>query len=338
MQNIENIVLNDYGLFLGKKGVRFVVKKDKKQLLEASAEHLEQIIIATRGVSLSSDALELALRKQVDIVFLNYKGEPIGRFLPASLTGTILTRRMQFQAYEDHRGMLLAKNFVIGKIENQTCILRTLAKNRRGDLKKILLSYANKIKDLVNRVLALDGKTIDVIRPKLFPLEGEAGRIYWTGFKNIVPESFKFSGRIKRGATDLVNVFLNYGYGVLLSEVRKNLMLAGLDPYAGFLHTDRVGRPSLILDLMEEFRQQVVDRSVIRIFKSITKPAALIDRGLLSKDGRMLILDTLLKRLDTLVDFEERKLKLKDVILYQARKVARFLRGEIELYRPFIGT
>ena len=94
-------------------------------------------------------------------------------------------------------------------------------------------------------------------------MEGVAGRLYWEAVKEIVESKVEFMGRVHRGASDAVNALLNYGYGILYSHVWGAVANAGLEPFAGYLHVDRPGKPSLILDMVEEFRQPVVDRTVI---------------------------------------------------------------------------
>ena len=97
-------------------------------------------------------------------------------------------------------------------------------------------------------------------RPALLNREGRAGAQYWAGVAALLDGKAAFAGREHRGTEDPVNAALNYGYGILQSQVWSAITLAGLEPFAGFIHVDRPGKPSLVLDLMEEFRQPVVDR------------------------------------------------------------------------------
>lgn len=119
----------------------------------------------------------------------------------------------------------------------------------------------------------------------LLSIEGRAAQKYWAGVKQLFLTEVDWPGRRTQGATDAVNSALNYGYGILYGQVERALVLAGLDPYAGFLHVDRPGKPSLVFDLVEEFRQTVVDRTVIAIFNR-AMAVELDERGRLVEASR----------------------------------------------------
>lgn len=155
--------------------------------------------------------------------------------------------------------------------------------------------------------------------------------MYWDMVKSLL--KVEFPGRRHRGSTDPVNSLLNYGYAILLSKVWTSLVLAGLDPYGGFLHVDRPGRPSMALDFMEEFRAPIVDRSVVSF---VNRGATIeMEDGGLSQSTRKSFSDHLLKRLDSRERFQRRKLKLKTIIARQAQHLASFLRGERK-YEAFV--
>jgi CRISPR-associated protein Cas1 len=129
-----------------------------------------------------------------------------------------------------------------------------------------------------------------------------------------------------------VNSALNYGYGILYTQVWGALMNAGLESFAGFLHVDRPGKPSLVLDVVEEFRQPIVDRAVVA---TLTKGTKVDTReGLLTDDSRRTVASAVLERLDGEVGFRGRRHRLKSIIQIQARNLAAFLRGG-DPYRAF---
>jgi CRISPR-associated protein Cas1 len=173
-------------------------------------------------------------------------------------------------------------------------------------------------------------------------VEAEGARVYWEAVKQVLPLELNFPGRETRGAKDPFNAMLNFGYQtILFPEVWKAVSYAGLDFYAGYLHADRPGKPSLVLDLMEEFRQQVVDRTLISLFaRNVIKPNEALAREaveegrVLSKDVVKTLLTGFQERLDTEVMFNGRKGPIKSFIYYQARRVVRFLLQEAD-YTPF---
>ena len=127
---------------------------------------------------------------------------------------------------------------------------------------------------------------------------------------------------------------MNYGYGMLYSQVWTAITLAGLEPFAGFMHVDRPGKPSLVLDLVEEFRQPVVDRVVIAMFSKGFKVELEEDR--LSAGTRKDLAERILERLEATDNYNGKRLKLSSIIQRQARSIATFVRGEGK-YRPFVG-
>jgi CRISPR-associated protein Cas1 len=156
--------------------------------------------------------------------------------------------------------------------------------------------------------------------------EGTAGRIYWDAVKEIIGHRVEFLGREHRGATDEVNSLLNYGYGILYSQVWGAVLNAGLEPFAGFLHVDRPGKPSLILDLVEEFRQPVVDRAVIA-YVNLGTSIGMKD-GLLDAETRKAIGEKIVERLAASEPYQGKQYQIRSIIQMQARRLAGFLRGE----------
>ena len=347
MSKLIKIFLDDFGVFLGRKRNRFVVKKGEEKH-EFLADDVESIICTSKAVALSVSALSLAVDRNIQVVFATYSGRPYAILMPTVMTGSVRARREQFLAYMDERGFILAKNFVKGKIKNQANLLKLIAKNRKQrdpSLAYFLYRSGRLIDEVYERVEDEEGSNIDDKRLDLMNLEAEAARIYWRAIARILPEGLKFNGRETRGARDPFNAMLNFGYqAVLFPEVWKAVCYAGLDPYAGFLHADRPGKPSLVLDLMEEFRQQVVDRSLISLFsKNVIKPEDVLAVGVEAEEGRVLgkrvvqsMLDALLSRLDRAVMFGGRRGSLKSFIYSQSRNVVRFLLRVSSRYEPFI--
>ena len=143
------VVINDYGAYIRKRGNRFLIcSKEKEE--EYSSDKVSQILIL-RNSAISSEAIELAMSKNIDIVFLSSKGEPYARIYPCKLGGTVLTRRNQVEAYFSDKGVMLAKCFVRSKIENMGNFLISLGKSRKnGVLRKSgkdILGYYNRVNE-----------------------------------------------------------------------------------------------------------------------------------------------------------------------------------------------
>jgi len=341
---LMKIFLDDFGIFLGRKRNRFIVKKTG-EVKEIVANDVDSIICCSSGVAFSSSALDLAVENNIQVVFARYGGWPYAVLMPAAMTGSVRARREQFMAYNDERSLVLAKKFIAGKLVNQANFLKLMAKNRRQtdpSLAKRLYEMGKLIDEVNMRINREQGSKIDEKRQQLMNLEAEAARFYWDSIRQILPPELGFTGRETRGARDPFNAMLNFGYQtILFPEVWKAVSYAGLDFYAGYLHADRPGKPSLVLDLMEEFRQQLVDRTLVGLItKNVIKPdeilaAEAVEEGrVLSKDVIKVLLTSFQERLDSEVMFNGQKGSLKSFIHLQPRCVVRFLLKEAD-YAPF---
>lgn len=325
---------------LGKRGEQIVVKEEGKVLYAELPEKLRQVIITGHG-SISTDALALLSSHGVDLILIDWKGEVLSRLSSPEMR-TVATRREQYFAYGDSRSGYLAKAFILAKMRNQKGLLGTLAKNRK-DTDSVaadrIIHFRDVVEEIINRLEGFEVQKIDSSRPTILGFEGSASSAYWDAVKEAVPEELKFDERSGRGALDPLNAMLNYGYGVLESEVWRAVHYAGLDPYGGFLHADRPGKPSMVLDLMEEFRQQLADRPVLNLASKtvVTAKDFHVEEGFcrLSDEARHSLLKELLGKMEEYVAVGDEKMKWCDLLLSQARAVAQYLRRETGGYDGF---
>lgn len=340
MAERRQLILDKYGLFLSKHSERLRVKAEGQIVEEVPLMHLESVLITSRGVGISSDAIEVCAERGIDIVFIAGNGDVYGRLGSPTLVGTVKTRREQIISLGDKRGLILGKAFAVGKICNQRNLLKYFARYRKAvdrDLYLIMDEACRKLEELEKDLVAIEGENIDSVREQILSVEGRSSAVYWDAVKGMLGEEVEWKGREGRGARDPINSALNYGYGILYGQVEKSVVLAGLDPYAGFIHTDRAGKPSLVLDLIEEFRQQVVDRAV---FAMIGKGSEISvnEEGMLEEKSRRGIAQKVFERLDGDERYEGMKQKIKTILLKQAQAIASFLRGDRGGYKPFVGS
>jgi CRISPR-associated protein Cas1 len=176
-------------------------------------------------------------------------------------------------------------------------------------------------------------KGLDYLRPRLMNIEGQAAASYWSLIKLLLSKDVCFEGRERRGAVDLVNSLLNYGYGVLYSQVYQSIIFAGLNSNISFLHKEQFGKPTLVFDLIEEFRQPVVDKTILGMIRRKEK---LTMEGInLTKDSKQKIVKKIFKRLSNKIDFRGKNISLQEIVNYQARSIIKYLEGK-ENYHPFI--
>ncbi len=337
---IRYLIVDQYGSMVAKHSERIRVVKGKERLAEAPLLHLEAILVTTNGVAISSDAIRECTERGIPIYFLSGRGKPYASIYSQALTGTIATRRAQLMAYNDGRGVVLAKQFVSGKLRNQANLLRYMAKYRKEREPEIFEAIQILVPDILGleaEIESVEGESVDAVRERLLNIEGRAAQHYWAGIQILLKANLDWPGRRTRGASDPFNMTLNYAYGVLYGQIERALVLAGLDPYAGFLHADRPGKPSLSLDLIEEFRQQVVDRTMVGMVNKGVK-IELDESKHLTMEFRRRIAEAVLGRLESRVPYEGKRFSLQSVIQSQARHMATFLRGERDGYEPFVGS
>jgi CRISPR-associated protein Cas1 len=334
-----HLIVEERGSFLSKHQGRLRVEKDRQRLAEVPIMHLEQVLIVSNGVALSSDVVRACAEEGIPIHFLNGReGDDYGTLVASGLTGMALTRRAQLRAYDDERGLHLARAFAAGKIQSQASMLRYAAKYRKESdpaLYQELMAAATEILDTLPPLARLGGPISEESRAVLMGAEGRAAARYWGMVARLIPAGLAWPGRLTQGATDGFNQALNYGYAVLRAQVRQALLLAGLEPNAGFLHADRPGKPSLSLDLIEEFRQAVVDRTLIG---QVNRGFAITqdENGLLDGPARKRIVEKVLERLETTEPYEGKRQPLRHILQCQARHIATFVRGERSDYAPFV--
>ncbi|MDC8448093.1 MAG: CRISPR-associated endonuclease Cas1 [Nitrospira sp.] len=331
----SQVVLSGFGMFLSKKSERLLVRQGKTVVYEFPLFRLSEVVVASRGVTLSSDLVEELCQRGIRLSFLTNGGKPYAMLSSPMLTATVVSRREQLAAIADERGVTFAKLIVGGKLTSQERLLRYFGKYlKQADPERFacvdrLADQLAGLRPAVDRIAAL---RIDDVRDSLMGYEGTGGRLYWEGVREIIGQRGEFMGREHRGATDVVNSLLNYGYGILYSQVWGAVLNAGLEPFAGFLHVDRPGKPSLVLDLVEEFRQPVVDRTVIAHIN--LGEAVTLRAGMLDEETRARYAAKILERLESTETVKGKKYQIKSIIQMQARSLCTFLRREGD-YKPF---
>jgi len=337
---LKRLVVDGFGKFIGRKSQRIIIKDKGRILHQAKVEDLRQVVISGKG-SISFDAMEALGINGVDLIVINWRGEVTARLASREMR-TVKTRREQYFAYVDTRSGTLSKQFVLAKMKNQYAVLGTLAKTRKETHPEVAKALFNRRVEVLKYIRAaetVEERPVDVIRDKLMGFEGVVSSLYWDGISFIFPEEFGFEGRSGRYATDPVNSMLNYGYALLEGEVWRGVHYAGLDPYGGFLHVDRPGRPSMVLDLMEEFRQQLIDKTVLSLIVRgfVTPQDFEFDENLciIGDSARKLLLKAVLERFEKYVRYKGERRRWTDMILCQARALGQFLRGETKRYEGF---
>jgi CRISPR-associated protein Cas1 len=334
-----DVLLTTFGSALGKTSRRFTVRRPDAQTVELPAEQVRHITVVSRGVSLSSDAVKLAMDEDAVLAFLEPSGEPYAVVVAPAAFGRADLRRMQLEAADDERGAGLARAFIDGKLRNQAATLRYFAKSRRKTAPEThasLTELAGSIDALAREAAETAAEDNGRLRVRLMNLEARAAKAYWEGFRLLLPEDVGFAGRVRKGATDPFNVCLNYAYGILYTRLWSLVVAAGLDPYAGFLHGYARSRPVLVFDLIEEFRSFVADRPVAASFLKQWRPA-LDEDGTLARESRATLGERVLERIHGRVNFRGKVVEVEAVMKAQTYALTNVIQGTGH-HAPYVAT
>lgn len=334
-----NLVVTTPGHFIGKRGERIVVMSKQRIVSELPVIRLSGLTLSGRGVSISGDVIELCMKKSVYIHFVDNLGKIIAVVTPPGGSSGELSL-LQITERDKERGLILAKMFILGKVKNQFSLLKYYFKypiNRENGFGKIYLERKECLNDIIGKIKKATGlsSNADAFRQQLMGLEGTFGASYWEIVRHLFRNGVQFSGRVRHGATDLVNAALNYGYGVLYGNCFNAIMRAGLNPMAGFLHSYQAGKPTLVYDLVEEFRAFAVDRGIFTLLNRGEKLEQ-EEGGLLTTETRKKIAKSVIDHLSSEVWFQGKRCTLLEVIQEQACNIKKHLYNKTQ-YHPFLG-
>ena len=319
------LIIDGFGKSISRRDNQIVIRENGDEIDYFLAKDLKQIIINGKG-AVTFDAIELLSDNDVDLIAIDWRGN-IKYRLSSMEHNNVEIRKQQYYALNDNRSGYLAKKFIESKIKNQKATLATLSKSRGGV--DFLINKRDKLDNLLKALDSIEIKPSEKIRSEIFGIEGIASHEYWQGFRYVIDDEFDFLKRSGRGAGDPVNAMLNYSYAILASEVLKSLHISGLDPYAGFLHSDRYARKSLVFDLMEEFRQQIVDKSVLKLINrnQIHEDDFEQNEGMMyiHESCRKLLIKTILDKLNNDVTFNGIKTTYMDLISIESKHIVDYL-------------
>ncbi len=261
-RHLNTLFVMTQGTYLAKEGECILVRVDGKTVAKVPIHALDGILCFGQ-ISYSPFVLGHCADHGVILTHLSENGRFLARMVGPK-TGNVLVRQSQYrQADDPDKAAALARWFVLGKIHNTRIVLLRGGRETESDEDRQALTRAAKqLTETLKSVEKAGG--LNEIRG----LEGHAGRIYWQVFSRLLnpgKNSPSFKGRSRRPPLDPVNALLSFLYTVLAHDLRSALEGAGLDPYVGFLHAVRPGRPGLALDMMEEFRPVLVDRLVLSL-------------------------------------------------------------------------
>lgn len=325
--------------YLSLDGENVVVLEKDKMIGRVPLHNLEGIV--TFGYTGVSPALMGACaERDISLCFLKPNGNFLAR-VNGKVRGNVVLRKEQYQLSEDKMFSLkLAINCILGKVYNSRWILERAIRDHELQIDTAKVKKASLyLKDALGKIANADN--MEELRGR----EGEAASIYFSVFNELIiqqKEQFSFSVRNRRPPLDNVNALLSFCYTLLTNQMASALETVGLDPYVGFMHTDRPGRVSLALDMIEELRPVVADRFVLTLINKrmiSDKHFAKKEDGaiLLNDEGRGIVLKEWQERKQSQIKhpFIDEKIEWGIVSHTQAMLLARYIRGDLDEYPPF---
>lgn len=337
---LNTLYVTSENSYLGLDGENVVVYDDKKEIGRVPLHNLEGIV--SFGYRGTSPALMGACAdKNISLCYLTPQGKFLAR-ITGKIKGNVILREQQFLSCKDEIIRLrIAKNCILGKVYNARWVLERAVRDHSMQIDAEAVKTASlQLKSFLDYIQ--NAKSIDQLRG----YEGEAASIYFGVFDELIlqqKKDFIFQGRNKRPPLDNVNAMLSFVYTLLTNQITSALETVGLDPYVGYMHTDRPGRASLSLDLIEELRAVMADRFVL----SLINKKIVNGKDFTRKENGAVLMDTE-SRKKLLSEWQNKKKEmithpyLKEkmewgmVPYVQAMLLARFLRGDLDGYPVFL--
>jgi CRISPR-associated protein Cas1 len=326
--------------YLRKEGDTVIVRAGGEIKLRVPLLTL-QGIVCFGNVTVSPYLLGRASEFGISISFLSDYGRFLAR-VQGPIAGNVLLRRAQYRFSDDRsKTALIIRRLLTGKFSNSKTVLQRALRDHADKINKDAIEKAVlKLEEGINRTQ--HENDIEVLRG----IEGELARVYFGVFNELITTQkadFNFSERNRRPPLDRMNALLSFAYTILYHDIRSALETTGLDPAVGFLHRDRPGRLSLALDLMEEMRPFFADRLVLSLvnLKKVTgKQFAIADTGavLMNESSKKIFLEAYQKRKQNVIThpFIQESMHIGILFHTQAMLMARFIRGDIDDYPPFL--
>ena len=337
---LNTLYVTSENSYLSLDGENVVVFEEKTEIGRVPLHNLEGIVsFGYRGTSPA--LMGACAERNVSLCYLT----PQGRFLArvsGRIKGNVLLRQQQYVSSRDEKISLeIAKNCILGKVYNARWVLERAVRDHsmQIDLEQVK-SASGFLKSSLEYIQDAQSKE------QLRGYEGEAASVYFGVFDQLIlqqKKDFVFQGRSRRPPLDNVNAMLSFVYTLLTNQITSALATVGLDPYVGYLHTDRPGRASLSLDLIEELRAVFADRFVL----SLINKRIVNGKNFSKKENGAVLMDDELRK-KVLTEWQNRK---REIITHpylgekvewgmvpyvQAMLLARYLRGDLDGYPVFL--
>ncbi len=337
-KHLNTLYITSDDAYVRKERETFVVEINNQKVFQAPIQSIENIV-CFGFKALTPQIMAFCAENNVGISYLSEYGKFLARVYGAQ-QGNVLLRKAQYAISENElESLKIAKPIIAAKVSNYRNLLLRHQRNHPDNCSDAVTTSSDIMGSRLNNIQ--NTVTLDELRG----YEGECANLYFGALSSLITaqqEDFKFEQRTKRPPLDPANALLSFLYAILANDVRSALETVGLDPQVGFLHQDRPGRPSLALDIMEEFRAYLGDRVMLNLInlKQVTiKDFDIRESGevRMSDEARKTLLTTYQKKKqeEIIHPFLGEKMTIGLLPHIQAQLLARYIRGDIENYPPF---
>lgn len=330
----SGLLVDKPGTFIGITSRGVSVSEKGRVIAQHQAVNLSHVVVTGKGVSLSSNFVNYCMDRKIPIDFFDHKGKHIGtiitpRYIQCTLWATQSTASLELRN-------TIALGIIEGKVKNQYALIKYFNKYHKKHFPNLQPRM-----EMMAQCVGGFKKWKDNADPdddgfiqNLMGQEAQVAIRYWEYIRELIADDdVGFERREHQGAGDLMNSLLNYGYSILYARMWQALLAARLNPYDSLIHARQEGKPTLVYDMIEIFRCQVVDRMVISL---IQKGQELeVKNGLLTDKTRQLLVKTVMERLARYEKFQGEDMKMENIIVCQAKLLAKAFEG-MEKFKPYV--
>lgn len=330
----SGLLVNKPGMFIGLTSRGVTISQKGKVISQHHPDNLSQIVITGQGVSMSSNLVGFCMSRKIPIDFFDAQGAHLGSVISSKYMQNTLWAK---QAAADLQlRNTIALGIIEGKIKNQHALLKYFNKYHKSHYPhlqpkmEMMEEVAENFKQWRKQTKATD----EGFLKGLIGHEAQVAIRYWDYIRELFSDdNVSFVQREHQGAKDIVNSMLNYGYAILYVRVWQALLAAKLNPFESLIHVQREGKPTLVYDMIEIFRSQVVDRIVISL---VQKGQDLeVRNGLLTDTTRQLLVKSVMERLARYEKYQGEEMKMEQIILRQAKLLAKAFDGT-DKFKPYV--
>lgn len=330
----SGLLVDKPGTFIGINTRGVSISEKGKVIAQHHSDNLSHVVVTGKGVSLSSNFINYCMERKIPIDFFDHQGKHIGSIMtPKFIQSTLWAKQSNASSSLKNT---LAIGIIEGKVKNQYALLKYFNKYHKNHAPglqpkmEMMEQCINDFKEWKRKTKPNDDDFIQ----KLMGQEAQVAIRYWDYIRELIADDeVEFEHREHQGAHDLMNSMLNYGYAVLYARMWQSLLAAKLNPFESLIHARQEGKPTLVYDMVEIFRSQVVDRMVISL---IQKGQNLeVRNGLLTDNTRQLLVKSVMERLARYERYQGEDMKMENIILLQAKLLAKAFDGT-DKFKPYV--